>query len=84
MRWAITSMTRALRWFGYGWLALGVLLEIIGLGSILVQKGFWEVAAILSPFNVKQWIMTLILLAPGMLALAWANKRTSRSSAPLP
>lgn len=64
-----------LKVLGYMWLVAGVLFVGACLIAVCVQKGFSEVLSILSPFNVLNWIVTMIALAPGLVAL-WLSGKT--------
>lgn len=66
--------TKILKIFGYAWLTLGVLLICVGIFGVWMQEGFTGVQSLLSPFNITNWIFTLITLAPGIGALIWADK----------
>ena len=55
----------ALKFFGYAWVALGVIL--IGVGVI---------------FDVIYWIVTAVILAPGIGALVWAQKLQDKHGRP--
>jgi hypothetical protein len=44
-----------------------------------MKGGFSAVQKLLSPFNVVNWIVTVITLAPGLGALAWAEKLKAKS-----
>jgi hypothetical protein len=63
-----------LKAFGYIWLIAAVILILVGLYGIWLKGGFSAVQEILSPFNVINWVATLITVAPGLGAIAWANK----------
>ena len=54
----------ALKFFGYAWVALGVI--FISVGSIV---------------NVIYWIVTAVILAPGIGALIWAQKLQEKQPA---
>jgi len=63
-----------LRGFGYLWLTGAMLLIFAGIVGTWMKGGFSAVQELLSPFNVSNWIVTVITLAPGFGALAWAEK----------
>lgn len=63
-----------LKIFGYIWLTAAVLLILAGIAGTWMKGGFFAVQELLSPFNVVNWIVTIITLAPGLGALAWAEK----------
>jgi len=70
-----------LKVFGYIWLTAAVLLILAGIAGTWMKGGFSAVQELLSPFNVVNWIVTVITLAPGLGALAWP--RNSRRRVPL-
>ena len=51
---------------GYVWLDLAGILIIAGIIGVFVQEGFSGVQALLSPFNIVNYIVTGITLAPGI------------------
>lgn len=59
---------------GRAWLVLAVIFIGVGLLGIAWKDGLWAVAQVLSPFNVKNFIVTVITLAPGFLLIWWAGK----------
>lgn len=63
-----------LKIFGYIWLTFAVMVIGASILWIWIKEGFSEVQEILSPFNVINWAVTLIALAPGLGALMWAAK----------
>lgn len=63
-----------LKIFGYIWLIAAVILILAGLYGIWMKDGFSGVQETLSPFNIINWIVTLITVAPGIGSIAWANK----------
>jgi hypothetical protein len=69
-----------LKVFGYIWLTAAVLLILAGIAGTWMTGGFAAVQDLLSPFNVVNLIVTVITLAPGLGALAWAEKLKAKSS----
>lgn len=70
-----------LKVFGYLWLTLAVIIIIIGTAGVWMKDGFSGVQQLLSPFNLTNWVLTVIVLAPGFGAIALANKFKLKSSA---
>ena len=58
-----------LRVFGYIWLTAAVLLILAGIAGTWMKGGFSAVQELLSPFNVVNWIVTVITLAGDSVAL---------------
>ena len=46
------------------WLVLGCILILVGLVGILITDGFWKLAETLSPFNIINYIVTILILVP--------------------
>lgn len=63
-----------LMWAGILWVGGAAIIWVIGMGGIWWQRGFGEFLAILSPFNVMQWLVTLLTFAPGLLAMHFGRK----------
>jgi hypothetical protein len=70
---------KALRVFGYVWLVLAIILILVGIGGVWMKEGFGGVKELLSPFNFANWFVTALTLAPGIVALVWADKIAGRS-----
>ncbi|MDP2630748.1 MAG: hypothetical protein Q8P56_05050 [Candidatus Uhrbacteria bacterium] len=70
-----------LKVFGYIWLTGAVLLILAGIAGTWMKGGFSAVQDLLSPFNVANWVVTVITLAPGLGALAWAEKLKTKNLA---
>lgn len=69
---------KALRVFGYVWLVLAGLLILVGIFGVWLKDGFGGVQTLLSPFNITNWFVTVLTLAPGIAALMWADKIQAR------
>lgn len=63
-----------LKIFGYMWIGLGGLLIFVGIIGTWMTGGFSAVQALMSPFNVINWITMMITLAPGLGVLYWSDK----------
>ena len=63
-----------LKVFGYIWITLGIILILIGIAGTWMKGGFAAVQQLMSPFNVVNWIVMVITVAPGLGALIWAQK----------
>ena len=63
-----------LKVFGYVWLTAAGLLILAGIAGVWMEEGFSAIQDLLSPFNIVNWIVTLLTLAPGIGALMWADK----------
>ena len=65
---------KVLKGFGYGWLTLAGVLIFIGIIGVWMKSGFSGVQELLSPFNIANWLVSIITLAPGIGAIMWAEK----------
>ena len=72
---------RILKGFGYVWLTLAGILIVIGIVGVWMKSGFSGVQELLSPFNILNWLVTVITLAPGIAALMWAEKLQAKLGA---
>jgi hypothetical protein len=71
--WAILSKV-----LGYIWLVLALLLILAGTIGVWMNKGFTGVQELLNPFNVTNWIVMVVTLAPGIGLLMLAGKLQSK------
>ena len=71
-----------LKVFGYIWLTGAVLLILAGIAGTWMKGGFSAVQDLLSPFNVVNWVVTVITLAPGLGVLVWADKLKAKIPVP--
>ena len=69
-----------LKVFGIVWLTAAVIIILFGIGGVWLNGGFSAVQELLSPFNIINWIVTIITLAPGLGAIALSNKLKVRGS----
>lgn len=67
--WAIVCKV-----LGYIWLVLAGLLILVGIAGVWMKERFSGVQDLLSPFNVANYIVTIITLAPGIGLLMLSNK----------
>ena len=68
----------ALRTFGYIWLTIAAIIIVAGIYGVWVKEGFSAVQDLLSPFNVINWLATIITVAPGVGAILLAGKLKSK------
>jgi len=61
---------------GYVWLVAAGLLILAGIVGVWLQDGFSGVQDLLSPFNVVNYLVTIITLAPGLAAVMWADNKS--------
>lgn len=73
-----------LKAFGYIWMIAAALLILIGIAGTWMKGGFSAVQDLLSPFNLANWIVTVITVAPGIGALIWAEKLNAKLPARAP
>lgn len=60
--------------FGYIWCVLAFIIILIGIWGVWLEKGFSGIQNLLSPFNIANWFVTVITLAPGIGLLILADK----------
>ena len=63
---------RVLKALGFLWLILAGILITVGTIGVWMKGGFAGVLELLSPFNIWNWLLTIIIVAPGIAALIWA------------
>jgi hypothetical protein len=59
---------------GYVWLIVAGIVIFIGIVGVWMKQGFSGVQELLSPFNVANWFVTVITLAPGIGLLMLSDK----------
>jgi hypothetical protein len=67
-----------LKGFGYVWLIAAGFLILAGIAGTWTAGGFSAVQDVLNPFNVSNYVVTIITLAPGIGALVLARKIETR------
>lgn len=72
----------ALKVFGYIWVTLSFIVILVSLAFVWMKSGFSAVQEIMSPYNLINFIVTAITLAPGIAALMWADKLSHKASSP--
>jgi len=63
---------------GYIWLVLSGLLILAGIIGVWMKEGFGGAQELLSPFNLANWFVTFITLAPGIGLLMLSDKLKNR------
>lgn len=63
-----------------GWVLLlaGAGLVLLGLAGIAMTDGVWAAIQTLSPFNIANFVVTVITLAPGILLITWGQKLSEK------
>ncbi len=69
---------KIIRGLGYVWVVLASLFIFSGIIGTFMSEGFAGVMDLLSPFNVTNYLITIITLAPGLYLLVWADKLQER------
>ncbi len=67
--WVVSSKV-----LGYIWLVLAGLLILAEIIGVWMKEGFGEVQELLSPFNIVNWFVTFLTLAPGIGLLMLSDK----------
>ena len=66
---------------GYIWLVLAGLLILVGIIGVWMKEGFSGIQDLLSPFNIANYIVTIITLAPGIGLLMLSEKLENKANA---
>lgn len=59
---------------GYLWVSLACLVILAGTIGVWIKEGFSAVQDLLSPFNIWNFILMAVLLAPGLGFLTLSSK----------
>jgi hypothetical protein len=59
---------------GKVYLFLASLFIIVNLVFIFLNEGFGKIQEIMSPFNLSNFILTMITLSPGLGLMMWSDK----------
>ena len=59
---------------GYVWLTIAVIVIFIGIVGVWMKEGFSGVQQLLNPFNIANWLITVITFAPGIGLLILSDK----------
>lgn len=68
------TWAKALKVFGYIWCILAILAILVGTIGVWMSEGFSGVQRLLSPFNIWNWGLMMVTLAPGIGAIIWSDK----------
>ncbi len=71
--WATVSKV-----LGYIWLMFASLLISVGIVGVWMKEGFSGVQDLMSPYNVTNYIVTVITLSPGIGLLMLSEKLQSK------
>jgi hypothetical protein len=71
-------MAKSVTMLGWALLVAGAGLILLGLAGIAMTDGVWAAFQTLSPFNISNFVMTIITLAPGILLITWGQKLRDR------
>lgn len=66
-------MAKVVTVLGWVLLAGGIGLVLIGYGGVAMTQGVWAAIQLANPFNIANFILTVIALAPGLLLLKWGS-----------
>jgi hypothetical protein len=69
----------AFKFLGYIWIVLAGLFILAGIIGVWIGEGFSAVRNLLSPFNVINYAVTIITLAPGIGLLMLSDKLQKKS-----
>lgn len=75
-------MDRALTFFIYLWAGIFVLLNVLGIAGQFYLHGFADGISYIqdtySPFNIVNYVVSLITLSPAIGAYVWREKRRKK------
>lgn len=71
-------MSKVLQVVGVGWLIVAGLVIVLGYGMVLWQQGFWALAEMLSPWNIINYVVVMLTLAPGVAILMVADRMKAK------
>ena len=67
-------MAKAVTIIGWILLIAGAGFVVLGLAGIAMSEGVWAALQTLNPFNIANFLVTVLTLAPGILLVTWGNK----------
>lgn len=70
-----------LKWGGYIWTAATGLFLLFGLSDIGLRKGWPALLDFLAPAHAIHWLVMILTVAPGPLAVSWARTLNEEESA---
>lgn len=71
-------MAKAVTYLGYLLLAAGIALIVVGLVGIAIKDSVWAALETLSPFNIANFVVSAITLAPEIALITWGQKMRER------
>lgn len=71
-------MSKVLQVVGVAWLIVAGLVIVLGYGMVLWQQGFWALAEMLSPWNIINYVVVMVTLAPGVAILMVADRMKAK------
>ncbi len=76
---AMNALALIIRIIGYLWIVIAFIIMILGYIGIVYEHGILELWDTLSPFNIGNVFLTIIILAPGLILIYIANRIEDRS-----
>lgn len=71
-------MDKAVKFLGYVLLAIGAAVVLAGLVGIWTTDGWRAALETVNPWNLWNFIATVVVLAPGILLIQWGEKLSAR------
>jgi len=68
-------MSKIFKIIGYSWIYLNIGIFFYSIANIWIHSGFAKVQYILSPFNISNYVVTIVVFSPGFLFL-WLSEKT--------
>lgn len=65
-----------------GWvlLVIGAGAVLIGTYGVAVSEGIWAAIQLVSPYNIANFVLTLLALSPGIALITWGKKLRVKST----
>jgi len=76
---AMNALALIIKIIGYLWIVITMIIIIIGYIAIVYEHGILELQDTLSPFNIGNVFLTVIIFAPGFILIYIANRIEDRS-----
>lgn len=72
-------LSKIVKVLGYIWIGIAGLVILIGYFTIFVNQGFARLQEVVSPFNIWNLIVNLVILAPGIGLVALSKKMENKN-----
>lgn len=66
-------MAKVIMVLGWVLLACGVGFVLFGTAGVAMTEGIWAALQLFNPFNIANFVLTVAVLAPGILFISWGK-----------